>query len=471
MSRETVVVVTPTGCIGNRGIDREAFIDVLEREQPDAVAVDSGSLDCGPWYLGTGHAHSPLHNIRRDLDIVLTECVGRRIPFVTGTAGGSGARAHVDLVVDIVRDIARDRALRFDLGVIYSDLDKEVLKSRLRDGAVMPRVPADILGEPLSESEVDRCDSIVAMMGSEPLIKSLADGADVVIAGRASDCSVIAAIPIMKGFDPGLALHMGDIMECGENALIDVDNVTHRAGPNRTGIVGEIGPDSFVIRSGHPGMACTVESALGHSMYERESHTTVDLPGGTLDKAACRIESEGERAVRIGGTAYRERPYTVLLEGAGFEGWRSIAVQGVRNPTMIEQIDSIVGEELRNVEHQFEGAGRFTVFPHIYGNGAVLGGSELPGNARARELCLVLDVVAESQRLAHDVTEDLALKIAFSRYPGRTTTAGNVAYLFSPNVIDAGRAYSTTVYHEMPLDDPLELCRFEHHAIGGGPNR
>ena len=259
---------------------------------------------------------------------------------------------------------------------------------------------------------------------------------------------------------------MGDIMECGENALIDVDNVTHRAGPNRTGIVGEIGSDSFVIRSGHPGMACTVESALGHSMYERETHSTVELPGGTLDKTACRIEAEGERAVRISGTEFRERPYTVLLEGAGLEGWRSIAIQGVRNPTMIERIDSIVGEEIRNVESQFEGAGRFTVFPHVYGNGAVLGGSELSGGSRARELCLVLDVVAESQRLAHDVVEDLALKIAFSRYPGRTTTAGNVAYLFSPNVIDAGRAYSTTVYHEMPLDDPLEPFRFEHHAVG-----
>ena len=466
MSRDTVVVVTPSGCIGNRGIDRGAFIDVLDRERPDVVAVDSGSLDCGPWYLGTGQAHSPHHNIRRDLDIVLTECVGRGIPFITGTAGGSGARAHVDLVVDMARDIARERGLRFDLGVAYSDLDKETLKARLRDGVVMPRVPADILGEPLSESEVDRCDSIVAMMGSEPLIKLISDGADVVVAGRASDCSVIGAFPIMKGFDRGLSLHMGDIMECGENALIDVDNVTHRAGPNRTGIVGEIGSDSFVIRSGHPGMACTVESALGHSMYERETHSTVELPGGTLDKTACRIEAEGERAVRISGTAYRERPYTVLLEGAGLEGWRSIAIQGVRNPTMIEQIDSIVGEEIRNVESQFEGAGRFTVFPHVYGKGAVLGDSELPGGASARELCLVLDVVAESQRLAHDVVEDLALKIAFSRYPGRTTTAGNVAYLFSPNVIDAGRAYSTTVYHEMPLDDPLEPFRFEHHAVG-----
>lgn len=467
MANDKIVVVTPTGCIGNRGIDREGFIDVLDRESPDVVAVDSGSLDCGPWYLGTGHAHSPLSNIRRDLDIVLTECVRRGIPFVTGTAGGSGAKAHVDLTVEIVRQIARDRGLRFNMGVIYSDIDKVDLKERIRNGSPLPRVPADLLGELLTETEVDRCTSIVGMMGTEPLIKALSDGADVVIAGRASDCSVIAAFPIMKGFDPGLSLHMGDIMECGENALIDTDGVTHRPGANRTGIVGEINRDHFVIRSGHQGMACTVESALGHSMYERESHSIVQLPGGSLNKNQSLIEPEGARAVRISGTTFQERPYTVLLEGAGLEGWRSIAIQGVRNPRMIAHIDDIVAQEKSSVEAQFRDAGRFNIYPHLYGRGAVLGRSEQMGYAVSNELCLVLDVVAESQQLAHDVTEDLALKIAFSRYEGRTTTAGNVAYLFSPNIIDAGQAFSTTIYHEMPVADPLEICTFEYHEIGG----
>lgn len=465
MARNSVVVVTPSGCIGNRGIDREAFVAVLEREQPDVVAVDSGSLDCGPWYLGMGRAHSPLFNIRRDLDIVLSECVRRKIPFITGTAGGSGAKPHVDLTTGIIREIAQTRGLRFNLGVIYSDIGKDALKDRLRGGSTMPRVPSDFLGEPLTEGEVDRCDSIVAMMGSEPFIESLSNGADVVIAGRASDCSVIGAFPILKGFADGLALHMGDIMECGENALIDVDRVTHRAGANRTGIVGEIWKDSFVIRSGHPGMACTVDSALGHSMYERETHSVVQLPGGTLDKTKSRIVAEGERAVRISGTVFRERPYTVLLEGAGLEGWRSISIQGVRNPTMIKYIDDIVKQETASVRRQYDGAGRFSVYPHIYGKGAVLGHSELPGYASSREMCIVLDVVAESQRLAHDIVEDLALKIAFTRYPGRTTTAGNVAYLFSPNVIDVGQAYSTSIYHEMPIDDPLEICKFEYQSI------
>ena len=73
------------------------------------------------------------------------------------------------------------------------------------------------------------------------------------------------------------------------------------------------------------------------------------------------------------------------------------------------------------------------------------------------EIGIVIDIVADSQQLSHDIAEDLSLKIAFSRYTDRTTTAGNVGYLFSPNVIDVGETYETTIYHQMPINDPLKL--------------
>ena len=37
---------------------------------------------------------------------------------------------------------------------------------------------------------------------------------DVVIAGRAYDPAVFAALPILRGFDPALALHLGKVLEC-----------------------------------------------------------------------------------------------------------------------------------------------------------------------------------------------------------------------------------------------------------------
>jgi hypothetical protein len=300
------------------------------------------------------------------------------------------------------------------------------------------------------------------MMGVEPIIRALEQGADVVLAGRAVDAAVIAAYPIMRGFDRALALHMGDIMECGESALLDKAEVTKILTPNRVPVVGTIRDDHFTIRAGHPGMICTVESASAHSLYERDTHKQLELPGGILDKGTSRFTQADPRTVRVSGTQFHPRPFTVLLEGVQRIGYRTIGILGARNPRMIAQIDEILAHERRTAQARFEGVGRFDVYYHVYGKGAVLGAWEPVPHQAPHELGIVVDVVAETQGLARDIAEDLCLKIAFSRYAGRTTTAGNVGYLFSPNVIDVGEVYETTIYHQMAVEDPLEL--FDVHV-------
>ena len=54
----------------------------------------------------------------------------------------------------------------------------------------------------------------VAQMGVEPFQRALKGGAQVVLGGRAYDPACFAALPIMQGFDEGLALHCGKILEC-----------------------------------------------------------------------------------------------------------------------------------------------------------------------------------------------------------------------------------------------------------------
>lgn len=51
-------------------------------------------------------------------------------------------------------------------------------------------------------------------MGVEPFQRALEAGAQVVLGGRAYDPACFAALPIMQGFDEGLALHCGKILEC-----------------------------------------------------------------------------------------------------------------------------------------------------------------------------------------------------------------------------------------------------------------
>jgi hypothetical protein len=81
------------------------------------------------------------------------------------------------------------------------------------------------------------------------------------------------------------------------------------------------------------------------------------------------------------------------------------------------------------------------------------------------ELGVVADVVADTQALAHQVADDIWLRMCFQRYDGRQTTAGNCAVLFSPNVIDAGEAFDLKIYHPLALADPCALHRVEMSEV------
>ena len=79
----------------------------------DFVGVDAGSTDPGPYYLGSGKGFVKRLQIKRDLELILPEIKARQIPLIIGSAGGSGARPHVDALLEIIGEIAREKQLSF----------------------------------------------------------------------------------------------------------------------------------------------------------------------------------------------------------------------------------------------------------------------------------------------------------------------------------------------------------------------
>src|SRR5260370_21219081 len=57
------------------------------------------------------------------------------------------------------------------------------------------------------------------MMGVEPMQEALRSGAEVVVAGRSSDTSIFAALPLLEGYAPAVVWHMAKILECGAAAV------------------------------------------------------------------------------------------------------------------------------------------------------------------------------------------------------------------------------------------------------------
>ena len=106
--------------------------------------------------------------------------------------------------------VAAAEGLRFRLAVISADVSRERLSAALAAGELAPLGP-----EPAATPDAIAATTYpVAQMGTEPFVAALDAGAEVVLAGRAYDPAVFAAAPIRAGFDAGLALHLGKILEC-----------------------------------------------------------------------------------------------------------------------------------------------------------------------------------------------------------------------------------------------------------------
>jgi len=62
----------------------------------DAIAVDGGSTDSGPYYLGTGMARTSEAAIRRDVQILLTAAREAGLPLIVTSCATAGIDAGVD---------------------------------------------------------------------------------------------------------------------------------------------------------------------------------------------------------------------------------------------------------------------------------------------------------------------------------------------------------------------------------------
>ena len=129
-----ITVLTPTGTLGY-GFDSDALHRAM-RLRPQVIAVDAGSTDPGPAYLGSAKPLCSRRVVKGEIAELLVAAREAGIPLVIGSAGGSGRGELVDWTVEIVREIARDRNLQFRLAWIYADIARERVERALARGEV-----------------------------------------------------------------------------------------------------------------------------------------------------------------------------------------------------------------------------------------------------------------------------------------------------------------------------------------------
>ena len=428
-------IVALNGLLGY-GYSEEA-LETAFSEKVDYLGVDAGSTDPGPYYLGSGKSFTDRSAVKRDLSLALPKALNHKAPFIIGTAGGAGSRIHVDWLDAIVREVAAEQKLSFRLGIIYSDVSREYVLKKADDGKI--RNMSDSF--PLVKKNVDESKTIVSQIGIAPIIEMLKMGADVILCGRACDTAIYAAPCIYEGFNPGLAFHMAKIMECGAMcsepvAAADV-------------MQGYMYDDYFELRPANPIRRCTVDRVAAHTLYEQTNPYMIFEPDGTADLTRSEFEQVDERTVRVRGSVFHSaKVKTLKLEGVRCAGYRTICPAVINDTDTIYHIDDII----KTVYEFVAKTTKSTIEPEDYNlTFKKSGGGEA-------SLSVIIDAVGKTQDIADTVCSLARSRMLHCDFEGRKSTAGNLAFPFSPSDIHVGEIYEFSVFHLADVESLSETA-------------
>ena len=427
---------------------------------PHFIGCDAGTTDSGASALGTGSCAFSKSAIKRDLGLALRAARSKGIPLIIGSAGTAGADPNLAWTLDIVREIARESDLHFTMAIIHSEQDKTYLKRKLAQGRIKPLKPVI----PFDETTIDRSEHIVGMMGAEPFMRALEEGAEVVIAGRSSDTSIYAAFPLLRGFPPGPVWHAAKILECGAAAVVQ------RKYPDC--MFGRIRRDDFIVEPPNPDYACTPLSVAAHTLYENSSPFHFYEPSGMLDVTDASYHAETERSVRVAGSRFvPAATYTIKLEGAEKVGYQSIVLGGMRDPVLIEQIDEWVGRLKEKIHQRVvemfgeEVASQYRFNVRVYGKNGVMGRAEPLKDQVAHELLLVMEATAPTQQLASAIASSarhMGLHLPIPQWRGLISA---LAFPYTPAHIDRGVVYRFNINHVVEPESPYEMFPMEMERL------
>ncbi len=447
-------VLIPTGALG-LGYDRKA-LDRGVANRPDIIAVDGGSTDSGPSYLGRGVSKYSRASTKVEWRDLMRARAAAGVPLVIGTAGTCGADDAVDWLLGITREIAAEEGMAVRVATLRSGQPAARVKAALAAGQVRP-LPA---APEISEAVIDSCTNIVALAGAEQIAAALATGADIVIAGRTTDTAIIAALPITRGDHPGAAWHGAKVGECGALAT------TH---PNSGVIQIDFDASGFTVEPMATEAAATPYTVSAHMLYENSDPFILHEPGGHLDVTHSDYHALDARRVRVEGSNWVPGRYTVKLEGARVVGHQAVGLAVIRDRRYVQNARVWAADVAARVTEKIESRmglkpEEFSVELRLIGVDATLGALEnrdqLPVEVGILGIltCPKPEQAAEAAKmlnpylLHHPLTEDEPMP--------------TFAFPFSPAEMQRGALYEFCLNHVMELEDPMSAFQLDVEEVG-----
>jgi len=450
----TTRVLVPSGVLG-LGFDAVALAAGIAAK-PDIIAIDGGSTDSGPFYLGTATSKYSRAACKAEWRQLMEARAQAQVPLVITSCGTCGADSMVDWMLAITRELAVELSQKITVATLYCELSPDYAGRQLELGNVQS-LPPEVS---IDAAAVKTIDHIVALAGAEQINAALDTGADIVLAGRATDTAGISALPLARGEQKGAAWHGAKIAECG--ALCSTN-------PTSGVIALEVDDSGFSVWPLAESATCTPYSVSAHMLYENADPYTLYEPGGALEVHDSVYESIDEKRVRVSGSKWIPNPqYTVKLEGARAVGYQSTLMAILRDAhyvsnakAWVERLTSFLEVEI--VSRTGLSKNDYDIEFRLIGIDATLGELEVRESTPAEVGVLVL-VSAESEEMADELAK--LINPFLLHYPlSDDEELPTFAFPYSPAQTNRGALYEFCLNHILALDDPMDVFRLRVHEL------
>lgn len=279
--------------------------------------------------------------------------------FVTGILREAGKEAwqkkikictnaggmNVQGCVDAVKKFADEQNMKgYRIGYVTGDDIKEKIPQLLRDGWTFPNFDYD--GDFIQI--LDKIYNCNAYIGHEGVEEALAQGADVVITGRAADSALFLA-PFAYEFgwadddwdNLARGIMAGHLLECGGQGAGGNYMYDWRSVPDMDELgfpIAELTEDTFEITKAPDcgGIICE-QSCKEQFLYEVLDPANYITPDVNVDISQATITEVGTNRVRIGNIRGKKRPDTLKLCVGYHKGWKTVSMLSFAWPDAYEK--------------------------------------------------------------------------------------------------------------------------------------
>ncbi len=448
-------VLVPSGVLG-LGFDRQALARGVAMN-PDIICIDGGSTDSGPFSLGTSTSKYSRAGCKAEWADLMKARHQLQVPLLIGSCGTCGADDMVDWMFQITEELALELGQTLKVALLYSEQNSDSIVDKLHTGqchALEPVIELD-------EKTIRNCSHIVALAGAEQIQSAIESGADIILAGRATDTAAICAMPIMRGEHVGAAWHGAKIAECG--ALCSTNPISGV-------ILLDIDQHGFTVQPMAVDARCTAHSVSAHMLYENSDPNLLYEPGGTLDVTQAQYEQLDDRSVRVTGSTWHEaEKYTVKLEAACRTGFQCSIIAVLRDKRYVnnaqlwvDQLSAFLKTEIHNSLQLTDND--YSLEFRLIGVNSVLGDLEnKPSDAT--EVGVLGIITANSNEL----TEELAKLINpfLLHYPlSQNESLPTFSFPYSPAHSQRGELYEFCMNHVIELEHPMDAFRLHIKQVG-----